>query len=327
MAIAGSVTLLEAVRWGTDVIKQGVTELIIQESPVLEMMPMVTIKGNALKRTLETSLPTVTFRDVNQTYTRDFGTDENVYWGTAILGGEVFVDNYIVNTMGNVADVKARQFAKKAKAAALQFDFSFFKGTGTQKDFKGINQLITEGFGQITFCGAGLASGNYQGGTTDTANGGVLSLDDLDAAQDLLRTGRADAIMCNRFIRRKITRQARYSVTGVALIDVGDDKFGRQVMTYNDIPIRILGQYLDGSFIVDFNETRGSSNLTTSLYMVRFEEDEGVAGLFGADGYFEVKDFGETQAAPGHLGRIEFYPGIMSSSKYSVVRLAGLLQQ
>lgn len=327
MAIAGSVTLLEAVRWGTDVIKQGVTEIIIQESPVLEQLPMVTIKGNALKRTLETSLPTVSFRDVNQTYTRDFGTDENVYWGTAILGGEVFVDNYIVNTMGNVADVKARQFAKKAKAAALQFDKSFFAGTGTNKDFKGLNQLITEGFGQIDFCGGGLSAGNYQGGTTDAGNGGVLSLDDLDYCQDLLRTGKADALLCNRFVRRKITRQARYSVSGVSLIDVGDDKFGRQVMSYNDIPIRIVGQYLDGSFILDFVETRGSSTTTCSAYFVRYDEDEGVSGLFGADGYFEVKDFGETQAAPGHLGRIEFYPGVMVSSKYSVVRLAGLLQQ
>lgn len=327
MAIAGSVTLLEAVRWGTDVLKKGVVEIIIQESPVLEMLPMVTIQGNSLKRTLETSLPTVSFRDVNQTYTRDFGTDENVFWGTAILGGEVFVDNYIVNTMGNVLDVKARQFAKKAKAAALQFDKSFFAGTGTAKDFKGVNQLITEGFGQVTFCGAGLASGNYQGGTTDAGNGGVLSLDDLDAAQDLLRTGRADAILTNRFLRRKITRQARYSTSGVALIDVGDDKFGRQVTSYNDIPIRIIGQYSDGTYILDFVETRGTSSATASLYLVRFDEDEGVSGLFGANGYFEVKDFGETQAAPGHLGRIEFYPGIMTSSKYSVVRLAGLLQQ
>ena len=327
MAISGSVTLLEAVRWGNDVLKKGVTELIVQESPVLEMLPMMSIKGNALKRTLETSLPTVTFRDVNQTYTRDFGADENVFWGTSILGGEVFIDNYIVNTMGNLADVKARQFAKKAKAAALQFDYSFFKGTGTAKDFKGVNQLITEGFGQVLFCGAGLPSGNFQGGTTDTGNGGVLSLDDLDVAQDLLRTGRADAFLMNRFMRRKITRQAKYSVSGVALIDVGDDKFGRQVTTYNDVPIKIIGQYLDGTYIVDFNETRGTSAVTSSIYAIRMDEDEGVSGLFGAEGYFEVKDFGETQAAPGHLGRLEFYPGVMVSSKYSVVRLAGLLQQ
>lgn len=318
MAISGSVTLLEAAKWGDDLLKKGVIETIIRESPVLETIPMISIQGNALKHMLEDTLPTVSFRDVNTTYTRDFGTDQEVYWGTAILGGEVFVDNYIVRTRGNLGDVKARQYQKKAKAAALTYDKYFFKGTGTASDFKGLNQLISEGFGQ-------LVSADDFTAVNNSPNGHTLVLDDLDYAHDALRTGTADAILGNRTNRRKITKLARTSVTGVSLIDIGDDAFGRQIVQWNGVPYRIIGDGPDGNLILGFNETRGSSNVASSLYFVRYGADEFVSGLMGAGGAFEVVDFGETEAAPGHLGRIEFYPGLAVFSKWAVVRLQGIL--
>lgn len=307
----GNVTLLESVKWGSNVLKKGVTEIIVRESPILGRLPMEKIKGNALERTIEDTLPTVQYRKVNQNYTRSFGTDKNVFWGTSILGGEVFVDNYIVRTRGDRGDVKARQFAKVAKAAALTFDRDFFDGLGTADDFKGVNALLDEGndFGQVY---------------TPNANGGALTLDDLDIAHDLLRGGSADVILGTRAQRRKITKLARESVSGVALIDVGDDKFGRQVTQWNGIPIGIVGDGPDGNLILGYDETTGSSNVTSSLYFIRFGIDEGVSGLFGAEGYFEVRDFGEIEASPGHLGRIEFYPGIMIASKWSVVRYKGI---
>lgn len=317
---SGSVTLLEAAKWGTDLLKKGVVETIIRESPILEQLPMITIQGNALKHMAEDTLPTVSYRSVNSTYSRDFGTDTEYFWGTTILGGEVFVDNYIVRTRGNLADVKARQYQKKAKAAALQFDWTFFKGDGTSNSFKGVNQLVTEGFGQEAHCAA------------DSGNGGALALTDLDYAHDLLRTGTADAVLLNRYLRRNITYLARTSVTGVSLIDIGDDAFGRQIMQWNGIPLRIVGdgppaQVPSGtSLILDFNESRGSSNVAASMYFVRYGADEFVSGLLGAGGSFEVTDFGETQAAPGHLGRIEFYPGVAIFNKYAVVRLDGILK-
>jgi hypothetical protein len=49
--------------------------------------------------------------------------------------------------------------------------------------------------------------------------------------------------------------------------------------------------------------------------------DMGVTGLLGAGGTFEVRDFGEIDAAPGSVGRIELYPGLAAFSKYGLVRL------
>lgn len=321
MAVSGSVTLLEAAKWGDDLLKKGVVETIIRESPILERLPMITIQGNALKHVVEDTLSSVSFRSVNSTYSRDFGTDTEHFWGTTILGGEVFVDNYIVRTRGNLGDVKARQFAKKAKAAACTFDRNFFDGDGTSNSFKGVNTLITEGFGQLNNIGTG--NGTQVGANGNATNWGLL-LDVLDVGHDKLRTGTADSILLNRTVRRAVTKAARTSVTGVSLIDVGDDAFGRQIMSWNGIPMSIIGDDETGTAILGFDETVGGSTDCSSLYFVRYGADEFVTGLMGAGGHFEVVDFGETEAAPGHMGRIEFYPGVAIFNQYAIVRVGGL---
>ena len=192
------------------------------------------------------------------------------------------------------------------------FDADFFDADGTSNKFKGVNSLITEGFGLTV------------GAAANTANGGTLTLDDLDIAIDLLRDqSMPDAMLLNRTQRRKITALGRSSVSGVSLIDVGDDKFGRKVNQYNGIPMRIIGDDITGTAILGYDETRGSSTVCSSLYFVALGEDK-TSLLLGAGGSFSVKDFGETQAAPGHLGRVECYPGIALWSQYSIVRLQGI---
>lgn len=314
MGASGAITLLESHKDSGNMLKTGVVETLIQESPILEMLPMTSFVGAAYETNLEYDLPDPEFRQVNANYNRSFGTDRKVFWGVAILGGEVFVDNFIVRTRGNVVDTKAKQYRKFAKAMARTFDQYFFDGTGTANDFKGLNTLVGEGFGQV------------YGANGDNANGGALSLDDLDVAHDLIRSQSSpDAILANRTHRRKITKLARDTSTGFSLIDVGDDKFGNQVTQWNGIGIRIIGDDRSGNAILGFDETRGTGGaVKSSLYMIAFGEEENVHGLMGAGGTFEVVDFGETEAAPGHLGRVEAYPGICIANPYSVVRVNGI---
>lgn len=311
---SGSVTLLEASKSGSDLKKRGVVETIIQESPEIEMLPWMTISGNALKHTTEGTLASVEFRAVNSTYNKSFGGDEEHFWGVSILGGEVFIDNFLLRVTANQESLKAKQWAKVAKANSMRFGYEFWNGDGTGNGFLGVKNLIAEGWGQTY---------------ANSATGATVNLDKLDEAHDLFRNqGSADALMANRPTRRQITKAARTSVSGISLIDVGTDVFGRQVTTWNDVPIRITGDTLDGSGNVvaalPFTEDPGDATSDTcSAYFMKFGEED-VCGLLGAGGSFEVADFGEQQAAPGHLGRIEWYPGIAIFNRYSVVRLTGI---
>jgi hypothetical protein len=308
---SGAWTLLEANKYSSDTLKRGVIETLTQESPILEMLPFTSIQGNAIEVTIEGTLPGVQFRDVNEGYTRDFGTDTKRMFGVSILGGEVFIDNYLLKVKADKVDAKAKQWAKFAKAMSRQFDKSFFDGTGTAKDFKGVNALIDEGLGLEKSVGA-------------TASGVELTLDAVDDAFDLFRNqASAQVILANRKLRSKFTKLARSTYTGYSLIDVGTDSFGRKVTEYNGRPIRVIGDDADGTELLGFDELDGASTNsdTASIYLVAFGADENVSGLSGLGGSMEMKDFGELSEAPGHLGRVEWYPGLAIYNPYSIVRV------
>jgi hypothetical protein len=308
---SGSLTLLEANKDSTNKLKRGVVSTLIQESPILEMIPFMSFEGNALEVEVEVSLPTPQFRNVNETYTRSFGGNTKRMFGVSILGGEVFIDNYILRVHSNRANAKAKQYRKFAKAMSRTWDKQFFDGTGLNKDFKGVNALIDEGLGQKLL---------------NATNGGPLTLAKLDEAFDLLRSQSfPDVILINRTLRRKITDLARTTHTGYSLIDTGTDVFGRQVFTYNGVPMRIIGDDIAGNALLGFDEDPGDAVFdTASIYLVAFGEDENVYGLSGLGGSMEVRDFGEQEAAPGHMGRVEWYPGLAIDNPYSIVRLYGI---
>lgn len=304
---AGDLTLLEGQAYGDNMVKKGVIETLVSESPVLEYLPFLPIAGNALEVSVEDTLPSPAYRNVNEGYTTSKGTDTKRFFGVSILGGEVFIDNFILKVQANKVGVKARQYAKFAKAMSRTFDKSFIDGTGTAKDFMGLNALIDSGLGQIL-----------------DANDVTLKLDILDQAFDLMRTSSPDVILMNRTERRRITGLARSTYSGISLIDIGNDSFGRKVTQYNGVPIRISGDDITGTALLAYDETYGGDSSTTSVYLLKFGTEENVCGLSGAGGSMDVQDFGETEAAPGHLGRVEWYPGLAIYDTFSAVRIAAL---
>lgn len=319
---AGAVSLIEAAKCGDDMKKVGIVETILFESAPIEMLPWYPFAGNSLMTEVEGTLPTVEFRRVNEGYTSSYGSDRMLQWGVAILGGEVKIDRFLQDVTSNQRNAKAKQWAKLAKANAGRFDYEFFNGTGSaaSKGFKGLKQLITEGQGQtVSHSGTG-ATLNSQAG-----------LDTLDVAIDTFRNqGRPEAMLVNRNHRRQVTKAARTAVSGTVLIDVGTDSFGRKVNMYDDVPMRIIGDVIDGNGnVVDglpFNEDPGDGTSdASSIYFTKFGEDD-ICGLLGLGGSFDIKDFGEMESAPQLLGRLEWYPGICIPNKYAVTRVTGITE-
>lgn len=312
---SGALTLLEAAKGEPTKIKSGVIQTIIQESPIIERLPWQSFEGAALQHEVEETLPDVQFRDVNETYSQSYGTTSFYYWGVAIMGGEVKVDNFIVRTMGSRTAAKAKQFAALAKSNAMRFDYEFFDGTGANKGFKGVKQLITEGFGQVLRNGAG---------------GSALSVSKLEQARDLFKNqGDADEILLNRDTRRNLTAYLRSTASAFNVLDIEKNTLGKRIMSYDGIPLTILGQVRNSSGATvdalrfDEDDTAGSGSTSCSLYFVKWGEDD-VTGLLGLGGSFDVVDFNEQQASPAHMGRLEWYPGIAVFNKYSIVRLGGI---
>lgn len=314
-----AVTLAQAALLSENDLQRGVIETFVQESPVLDRLPLMDIEGNAYAYNEEATLPGVAFRSVNEAYTESTGTVNQKTESLVILGGDADVDRFIVQTRGNLNDQRAIQTRMKVKAASYKFQDTFFNGDVTvdTKAFDGLKKRLT-GAQVVDYAtnGAGVNTDDA------TRNGFFDALDDLVARVPGLNATNG-AIYANRLVIGKI-RSAGRRLGGVDYFN--DDVTGKRILAWNGIPVLDPGQTTAGAEILPLTETQGSSSLASSVYAVKFgegEEDGGVTGL--TNGGVMVDDLGQLQEKPVYRTRIEFYCGLGVFGGKAAARLRGVL--
>lgn len=285
-----ALTLVEAAKLETgDVVRQAIIELYAGSSDVLQNLPFDSINGNALKYNREESLPGVGFRGVNESYSASTGVLNPLVETLVIAGGDLDVDKFIVDTMGQAQ--RSTHEAMKVRALSLAWTRKFLKGDNQTdpREFDGLQVRVT-------------GNQKIQAGTT--ANGTALSLQVLDQAID--QTLNPTHIIMSKAMRRRLTTAARnYQVGGFITWD--KNAFGQRVAMYNDLPILTVDLDNAGASILGFDEACTSGTATgTSIYVVSMG-DGGVMGI--QNGGIDVRDLGELQTAPVYRTRVEWYNG------------------
>lgn len=295
-----ALTLPEAAKLSTDTLQRGVIEVFARNSAVLEMLPFMDIAGNSYKYNQEGVLPGIGFRDVNEGYQESAGIVNQLSEGLIIAGGDVDVDRFIVQTRGNVNDQRAIQTQMKTKALSLAWTKTFFKGDITKepKGFDGLEKRLT---------GRQVVDGK----------GGELTITMLDELIDAVE-GEPDVIYLSKAMRRELKRVIQ-SHNGY---DEGSyDAYGRKVMTYGGIPIRVIETDANGNEILGFDEAGG----TASLYAIKFGPEQYVSGL--QNGTISVRDLGELNEKPVFRTRIEWYNGLAVFHPRAAARLSGVIKK
>lgn len=302
------VTLMEAAKHSQEEIKRSVTKIIVEHSPILEYLPMKSITGPAYRYHTEGRLGDIAFRGVNGSWTRSVGVINPNLEQLYIMGGELTIDNFEIATMQGLIPLKASKYRMKSRAMGIKFSESFFEGDSAVDpySFDGIRKRVT---------------GNQK--ILAAAGGGTLTLAMLDQLLDSVVGDNSQKVLfMNQTLRRKVTALVR-ATTGSSLITFEQGMFGRQQMSYAGVPIREVYREDDGSTILGFDEDPGDGTSdTASIYCIRFGE-EFVHGIQNG-AMPDVQDFGQTQAGPYHLGRIEWYVGMAVEHPRSVARLYGI---
>lgn len=314
-----AVTLIESAKLSTDMLQRGVIETFVQNSPVLDRLPLLPIEGNAYAYNSEGSLPGVAFRGVNEAYVESTGTVNQATESLSILGGDADVDAFIVQTRGNLNDQRATQTAMKVKAASYKFQDHFFNGDVAvePKGFDGLKKRLT---GNQVLDAASNGSPVLGNGASD-AQAFFDLLDDLVSRVPGI-DGANGAIYANSVLQGKI-RSAGRRLGGVET--VREDLTGKRVLMWNGIPVLDPGNNLAGAPILGQNETQGTAEDTSSIYAVRFGQDEGDQAVTGlTNGGVMVKDLGELQEKPAYRTRIEFYCGVAVFGGKAAARLRGI---
>lgn len=300
-----ALTLTEAAKLSQDTLQRGVIETFARTSSILEMLPFMDIAGNAYAYNQEGALPGIGFRDVNEGYTASEGVINPASERLYIAGGDVDVDRFLVQTRGNINDIRAIHTEMKAKALALAITHQIFNGDQATdpKGFDGLKKRL---------------SGNQviDAGT----NGAELTITMLDELIDAVE-GEPDALFCSKAMRREIKRVIQnhngYSESQY-------DAFGRPVMTYGGIPIRVIETDNLGNEILGFNETQGTASNAGSIYAIKFGAEQYVSGL--QNGGVSVRDLGELQEKPIYRTRIEWYTGLAVFHPRAAARLKGVVK-
>ncbi len=307
-----AMTLIEAAKLyisnGEDV-RGAVVQMFGESNNVMRYLPFTDINGNALNYAQEGSLPAVAFRGVNESFTASTGVINPIVEPLRIAGGEVDVDTFIIDTMGEEA--RSTHEAMKIKAITQDFQRVFFKGNnatnpaepdGLQNRLTG-DQVISNGSGSPLAAAA-------------------LSLSKLDEAIDAVSN--PTHIFVSKAIKRRLTAAMRSSSIG-GNIQMDVDQFGAKVMTYSGLPVIAIADASDKDTVLTFTETAsvGSSNASTSIYVVSLMP--GMLTGIQAAGGMQVIDLKQIDSAPVYRTRVQWYASLCLLHGRAAARLRDII--
>lgn len=292
-----ALTLVESAKLAQDQLQRGVIETIIEDSPILEALPFLTVAGNAYKYNQENQLGGAEFYPVNGAWAEGTATFTEKTASLAILGGDADVDNFIQRTRSSINDQRAIQTQLKAKSVARKFEETFISGDRDQdaSAFDGLLKLTPEA--------QTIAPG---------ANGGALTLALLDQLIDLVKGGKPDLLLMSKRTRRKLKGLLQASAH---YVERGETAFGRMVLLYDGIPVEVSDWLSDA-------EGLGNGVNLSSVYALHLSESDGLVGL--QSGGIEVVDMGQLEAKDASRVRIRWYVGLALLRDSAVARLQGV---
>ncbi len=288
-----------------DPLQRGVVQTFAAAHPLLERMPFETIKGGAKNFNREGTLPTSAFRAINAGFTPSTGTYDPRIDPLFPAGGDLDVDNFIIDTGGE--SVREDQEEMKIKSLAHEIAHAVIKASNAS-DATQFNGL------QVRAVGSQLVAAG------STSGGDVLSLGKIDELLEVVPG--ANGLLMSRRLQSLLSQAARTTTVGGYIV-WQQNEFGNLQLFYNGIPIIPIGTPDHVYASLSFSEANpgGGSAVGTSIYAIKFGTD-GFHGIQSAP--MRVKDLGELEGKPVQRTRVDWNIGVSENSRYCVGRLWGI---
>lgn len=293
---------VEAEKLSNNILEQGVIEEIIDKDAMFALLPFKKIVGKAYMYNRELTLSEAEFLDPYEVVPEGAATFEEVVAKLRILIGDVDIDSFLDETMADTNNQTAIQIAAKAKGMSRKFQRALATGDSgaNAKSFDGI---------------AALCDANQV--INPTGSGSALTFEMLDqllravplgADALIMRGGTADAILS---MMRNLGGTNPDHITLPNHTDIS-------VPVYRNVPI-LVNDFLPG------DEADGTSTQTCSIYAARFNEVDGMHGIYGGPAAgIRVQAVGTVQNKDVERYRMKWYCGTALKSTKSLARLRGV---
>lgn len=241
-----------------DLVLAGVWDTIVKESPIIQRLPMKSVKNDIIKYNVELTMPTVSWLSVGDTITENTGTFEQRTTNMFTMIGDADTDKSMIAmnpTNPETVDIEA-----KSKAMAHAFELAFILGqtstTSSTKEFKGLLRILAELESATTTDLDGI--NNSQVIVAD-ATSGAATMALMDQLIDQIKPGKPDMLLMSRRARRKLNALQRASGSSIVMIDLKE--FGLFVPSYDGIPVFV------SDWVPDNIQNGASSVLTIASYV------------------------------------------------------------
>jgi hypothetical protein len=318
-----------------DMILRGVVDWLVKESPLLGVLPMKSIQGNAYKYNVSTALPTASWTSVGDQISESTGTYEQRSTDIYTLIQNAYTDKSAI-ALNATQNPEAIDAQLAAQAMAHEWEKTLIIGQTSvdsdTKQFKGLLRVIAEFESSSTTDLDGNVfsapdTGNNTQVLSQAATSGALTMPAMDALIDQVRPGRPDLLLMSRYARRKLNALQRASgSSGVELQE--SELFGKFMTSYDGIPIYISDWVKDNyqnnaSNVLaiasyDFDTTRATDYDNTMIFAMKLGE-QGVQGLHSGEMKHEREEIVEDYNAI--LNRYVWYCGLACTAKYSLAVL------
>jgi len=301
-----ALTLTEASKLSNDLLMQGVVEIIVKDSPILQKLPFIEIVGNGLTYNRENTLPNIDFYDVGDTWVESTPTFTQITANLKIMGGDADVDNFLKATRSNIQDLQTAVIELKAKALRQKFEDTFIYGDSSvnSKQFDGLRKTINTGVASSQVIAMG-------------ATGATLTLAKLDELVDAIKGGKPDLLIMSRRSRRKINVLVR---AGGGMMQTDQDKWGNFIELWDGIPIGVNDYILDTHVLSSSLETATTGGTCSTIYALQLGEGA-LCGLT-SPGYLQAEPIGSLETKDATRTRVKWY---VSLALFSTIKAAALI--
>lgn len=293
---------VEAEKLSNNSLERGVVEEIIDRDATFALLPFMKVDGKAYVYNRENTLGGVTFLDPNDTITESASTFTEVTTNLRIIAGDVDVDKFLRDTMGDTNNQVAVQIAGKAKQMRRYFQTAFATGDSA------VNAKSFDGIAKLTPAGQVIAA---------APNGAALTLAMLDELRDAVPNG-PDAYVMRPGTLRAWKALVRASGGTTPVHQMLTNFVGTDVPAHDGIPI-LVNEFLPG------DEDQGTATDTCSVYAVRMNEVDGLHGIYGGNSAgFVFEEIGTVQNKDAVRYRVKWYVSLALKSTKSIARLRGI---
>lgn len=297
--------LAEAEKLSNNDLEQGIIEEIIDKDAMFALLPFMRVVGKAYVYNRENTLGGADFLDPNEVVPEGAADFVEVTSKLRILIGDVDVDKFLDETMSDTTDQTAVQIQLKAKDVNRKFRDTLINGDNgsNAKEFDGLSQLVVAA---QTLHADGAAS-------ADTAS---LTFDMLDELLDQVPNG-ADVLIMHSKAMRAYKALLRAAGGNTAEHIQIENFTGRSLMGHDGVPI-IVNDYIP-------TDTQVNAKDSTQVYAARFNEADGVHGLFGGPAAgIRLENIGTVQNKDANRFRVKWYCGLALKSTKSLAVLQGV---